>query len=176
MLQIGLVGPLLEVSCSIPHRLYLIVLFSLRMMTSSNGIIVRVTIHLCGEFTGPRWYYTHKGQWRGTFMFSLICARINDWVNNGDAGDLRRHRTHYNVNIMAHYSSPIQYESMLTHYAELSIKIGKNWWISHNNEANIYSISQEICTRFLLCCALLWLYIDWFFHIHQAYFTGTVAI
>ena len=40
----------------------------------------------------------------------------------------------------------------------------------------LYSISQEICTRFLLCCALLWLYIDWFSHIHQAYFTGTVAI
>ena len=40
----------------------------------------------------------------------------------------------------------------------------------------IYSISQEICTRFLLCCALLWLYIGWFSHIHQAYFTGTVAI
>ena len=39
-----------------------------------------------------------------------------------------------------------------------------------------YSISQEICTRFLLCCALLWLYIDWFSHIHQVYFTGTVAI
>ena len=27
---------------------------------------------------------------------------------------------------------------------------------------HMYSISQEICTRFLLCCALLWLYIDWF--------------
>ena len=39
-----------------------------------------------------------------------------------------------------------------------------------------YSISQEICIRFLLCCALLWLYIDWFPQIHQAYFTGTVAI
>ena len=38
------------------------------------------------------------------------------------------------------------------------------------------SIPQEICTRFLRCCALLWLYIDWFSHIHQAYFTGTVAI
>ena len=38
-----------------------------------------------------------------------------------------------------------------------------------------YSIPQEIGTRFLLCCALLWLYIDWFSHIHQAYFTGTVA-
>ena len=34
-----------------------------------------------------------------------------------------------------------------------------------------YSISQEICTRFLLCCVLLWLYIDWFSHIHQAYLT-----
>ena len=39
-----------------------------------------------------------------------------------------------------------------------------------------YSISQKICTRFLLCCALLWLYIDWISHIHQAYFTGTGAI
>ena len=36
----------------------------------------------------------------------------------------------------------------------------------------MYSISQEICTRFLLRCALLWLYIDWFSHIHQAYFTN----
>ena len=29
----------------------------------------------------------------------------------------------------------------------------------------VYSISQEICTRFFLYCALLWLYIDWFSHI-----------
>ena len=26
-------------------------------------------------------------------MFSLICAWINGWVNNGEAGDLRRHLT-----------------------------------------------------------------------------------
>ena len=31
----------------------------------------------------------HKGQWRGALMFSLIYAWINDWVNNGEAGDLR---------------------------------------------------------------------------------------
>ena len=42
----------------------------------------------------------HKGQWRGALMFSLICARINGWVNNRDAGDLRRHRTHYDVIVM----------------------------------------------------------------------------
>ena len=42
----------------------------------------------------------HKGQWRGTYMFSLICTRINGWVNNDDAGDLRRHRVHYDVTVM----------------------------------------------------------------------------
>ena len=39
----------------------------------------------------------HKGQWRGALMFSLICARINGWVKNREASDLRRHRTHYDV-------------------------------------------------------------------------------
>ena len=36
----------------------------------------------------------HKGQWRGALMFSLIWAWINVWVNNGEAGGLRRHRAH----------------------------------------------------------------------------------
>ena len=42
----------------------------------------------------------HKGQWRRALMFSLICARINDWVYNREAGDLRRHRGHCDVNVM----------------------------------------------------------------------------
>ena len=42
----------------------------------------------------------HKGQWRGALMFSLICAWINGWVNNREAGDLRRHRAHYGVTVM----------------------------------------------------------------------------
>ena len=42
----------------------------------------------------------HKGQWCRTLMFSLICGRINSWVNNGEAGELRRHRAHYDVIIM----------------------------------------------------------------------------
>ena len=42
-----------------------------------------------------------KGQWRGALMFSLICARINGWVNNGEAGHLRRHRAHYDVTVMS---------------------------------------------------------------------------
>ena len=42
----------------------------------------------------------HKGQWRGALMFSLICAWINGWVNNREAGDLRRHRAHHDITVM----------------------------------------------------------------------------
>ena len=65
------------------------------MMTSPNGIIFRVTGLLCGEFTG------RKGQWRRALMFSLICAWIKCWVNNREAGDLRRHCDHYDVIVMS---------------------------------------------------------------------------
>ena len=42
----------------------------------------------------------HKGQWRGALMFSLICAWINGWVNNREAGGLWRHRVQYDVIVM----------------------------------------------------------------------------
>ena len=42
----------------------------------------------------------HKGQWRGTLMFRLICAWINASVNKHEAGDLRGHRAHYDVTVM----------------------------------------------------------------------------
>ena len=39
----------------------------------------------------------HKDQWCRALMFSLIWAWINGWVNNREAGDLRRHCAHYDV-------------------------------------------------------------------------------
>ena len=42
----------------------------------------------------------YKSQWRGVLMFSSIWAQINGWVNNGEAGDVRRHRAHYDVTVM----------------------------------------------------------------------------
>ena len=85
------------------HTLYIILittsLSALFMMTSSNGNIFRVTCHLCGNFP-------HKGQWREALMFSLIFAWINDWVNNREAGDLRRQHGHYDVIVMYHHVRP----------------------------------------------------------------------
>ena len=33
-------------------------------------------------------------------MFSLICSCLDGWVNNREAGDLRRHCDHYDVSVM----------------------------------------------------------------------------
>ena len=83
-------------------NLALFELCMIHMMTSSNGNIFRVTGHLCGEFTGPRWIPHTKASDAELLMFSLICTRINGWVNNGEAGDLRRHRAHYDVTVMSY--------------------------------------------------------------------------
>ena len=54
-----------------------------------------------------------KGQWRGALMFSLIYARINGWVNTGEAGDLRRHHAHYDVMMMI-YRCPRNAPALVT--------------------------------------------------------------
>ena len=69
------------------------------MMTSSNGNI----IPRCWPFFGGIHRSTVnsplKDQWRRALMFPLICA-WNGRVNNRDAGDLKRHRDHYDVTVM----------------------------------------------------------------------------
>ena len=41
----------------------------------------------------------HKGQWCWGLMFSLICAWINSWANNGDTSDLGCHCAHHDVTV-----------------------------------------------------------------------------
>ena len=71
-----------------------------RMTTSSNGNIFLVTGPLCGEFTCDRWIPLTKASDAEFRCFSLIYALINGWVNNREAGDLRRHGVHYYVIVM----------------------------------------------------------------------------
>ena len=62
---------------------------------------------------------THRPvRWRFN-VFSFICAWINGWVSNREAGDLRRHRAHYDINVMRwflsyQWSSPKWYGRYLT--------------------------------------------------------------
>ena len=71
----------------------------LLMMTSSYGNIFRVTGHLCGEFTGHRWILLTKASDAELWCFFYLHP-INGWVNNGEAGDLRRYRAHYDGTVM----------------------------------------------------------------------------
>ena len=73
-------------------------------MTSSKGNIFALLafvqgIHRSGEFSSQM-------PVTGSFDVSLICAWTNGWTNNRDAGDVRHHRTHYDVNIMSWQIEP----------------------------------------------------------------------
>ena len=69
-------------------------------MTSSNENIFRVTDPLCGEFTGTGEFPTQRPVTRSFDVFFDMRPKINDWVSNREAGDLRRHCGHYAVNVM----------------------------------------------------------------------------
>ena len=56
--------------------------------------------HLCGEFTGHRWFPRTKASDAELGCFLSSAPWINDWVNNREAGDLRRHRAHHDVIVM----------------------------------------------------------------------------
>ena len=73
-------------------------------MTSSNGNIFRVTGLLWGnppatDGTPPLPPHPAKGQWRGA-CFVWYAPEQTAEQNNRDAGDLRRHRAHYDVAVM----------------------------------------------------------------------------
>ena len=70
------------------------------MMTSSNGNIFCVTGPLWGEFTGHRWFPRRKASDAELWYFLWSAPWINGWVYNHEAGDLRRHRFHYDVIVM----------------------------------------------------------------------------
>ena len=84
------------------------VVFRAYMMKSSNENIFRVTGHLCGNSPVPGEYPSQASDTE-LRCFYLTCTWINDWVNNREAGDLRRYRAHHDVIVMIswdYYSSP----------------------------------------------------------------------
>ena len=62
--------------------------------------IFRVTGPLCGEFTGHRWIPLTKASDAKLWCFLWSSPEKHAWVNNREAGDLRRHRAHCDVIVM----------------------------------------------------------------------------
>ena len=73
----------------------------------------------------------HKGQWRGALIFSLICAWINDWVNNCEVSDLRRRGAHYDVIVMRQPLSPLlrpqSYCSLAQSHRYVRVRQWRKW-------------------------------------------------
>ena len=131
-----------------------------------------------------------------TQIIHTMCSWYNSWNISHDAlvrATPYRHTYNSFEELRSRYQGQGQFitshsycgiQLSLTHFNTSSDTQGLNRSVEEDTMEEIssiskhccYSISQEICTRFLLYCALLWLYIVWFPHIHQAYFTGTVAI
>ena len=100
------------------------------MMTSSNENILRVTGPLCMEFIGHWWITLTEASDTELWYFSLIYAWANGWINYRDAGDLRRHSAHYEVNAMtytaSHYSSNYTSQHMDANNSHLVV-FAVNW-------------------------------------------------
>ena len=102
----------------------------------------------------------HKGQWRGALMFSLICAWINDWVNNGEADGLRSHLAHYDVNVMIMPKESDHYDEMLLlaflvlnpEYSAITRSIPwllMPWLLASRDISNILTIQDKrTCTSY----------------------------
>ena len=108
------------------------------MVTSSNGNIFRVTGPLSGEFTGHRWTPLTKASDAELWCFLWSLPWINGWVNNREAGDLRGHRTHYDVMVMRPKlvtSNKLLYRSIVmnesTHWGLATLRLselGHHWY------------------------------------------------
>ena len=70
------------------------------MMTSSNANIFRVTGHLRGNSPVTGEFPSQRPVTRSFDVFFDLRLKKNGWVNNRDAGDLRRHRAHYDVIVL----------------------------------------------------------------------------
>ena len=67
-----------------------------------------------------------RGQWPGVLMV-CICTWINDWINNRDAGDLRRHRSHNDVTLMNYGRMKLHFVCIVWNFQTLfPVWI---WWI-----------------------------------------------
>ena len=67
-------------------------------------------------------------------MFSLICAWTNDKANNRDTGNLRRHRTYYDVNVIRSRWPHDTTRKSITIQPECII-CSVFWWPIHYREA-----------------------------------------
>ena len=97
--------------------------------------------------------FPHKGQWRGALMFPFICAWTDGWVNNRDAGDLKRHRTHDDVTIMTNGDEDHWCENTAFHVDVMALEC-----IPHYRSPTDSPHKGQKCMPLMLLLLLAWIY------------------
>ena len=116
-------------------------------MTSSNG-------NLLWGIHGWPVNSPHKGQWRGALVFSLICAWTNGWVNNRQAGDLRRHRAHYDIIVMLYNTLKTKKWQICRLWWKLQCCQWRRSWHQNNCRFSVYKSCVDLnCVLF--CCGYI---------------------
>ena len=114
--------------CTMKHVFILMVISSWYNSPRSHDSFLMLYIHVIhhhkshisskqDKYAKQHWLALHEdvikwkpslvtGLWRGALMFSLISAWTNGWVNNRNAGGLRRYRAHYDVIVMWYWCLP----------------------------------------------------------------------
>ena len=131
----------------------------------------RITGHLCGEFTNHRWIPRTKASDAELWCFLWSAPEINSLVNNGEAGDWRRHRVHYDVTVMWFRSmSMTRHPPFLVTIFGLHL-VAAHKWISKQCVNNVYmksmntaQVSCDALHDFLRCTA-------WYFFVPSNYFS-----
>ena len=135
---------------------------------------------------------SHKGQWRGALMFSLICVWINGWVNNREAGDLRRHHGHYDVKVMmaivtSESFNNVKLTASNVHSDDQAVTMTAfkfQYFILHNTENSTRDISHLLSQQLSSFKYIIWLMLvpiafvqkmDWDLLIKNALASGNIS-
>ena len=97
-----------------------------------NGNIFRVTGPLCGEFTDHRWIVSQ----------SPVARLFDIFFDSREAGDLKRHRAHYNVSVMTICYVAMFRRADITLYIGTPIKVAANVFKNKHRDHTGYGLSQ----------------------------------
>ena len=103
---------------------------------------------LCAGNSAVTDQFPSQSQWRGHLKFSLICAWTNSWINNRNAGDLRRQRAHHDVTLMFIVNSNIHsvftaHYCLVYPYYNHDILYGNMWCI--NSKEHLLPLDIPLC-------------------------------
>ena len=97
--------------------------------------------------------FPHKSPRRGALVFYLISAWINGWVNNRKAGDLKRHRPHYDVTVM--FLSILLWWYVCITWGNSSLLSGSKSLL----QPILFKICVIICPRWVKACKFVSTYL-----------------